>query len=74
MEHSSEVIYWIIGGFGLILGFVATVLFRQTAQIAVLQKTVDQIVIKFDLFIKAEKDAFTEIVTQNTQALKDLAK
>lgn len=58
----------------MVLGFMAIVSFKQNAQIAVLQKTVDQLVTKFDLFLKAEKDAFEEIVNQNTQALKDLAK
>jgi len=70
----KEVFLWLLGGFALVLGFLATIIFRQTSQLAVLQKTVDQMVVKFDLFIKSEKDAFKEIVTQNTQALKDLAK
>lgn len=69
-----EAFFWILGGFAMVLGFMAIVSFKQNAQIAVLQKTVDQLVTKFDLFLKAEKDAFEEIVNQNTQALKDLAK
>lgn len=72
--EAVEVISWVLGGFGVVLLAFAGAILRLITQTAVLQKTVDQIVTKFDLFLKAEKDAFEDIVTQNTQALKDLAK
>ena len=55
----------ILSAYGAVLMAVSGVVFRQTSQIAVLQKTVDSMVSKMDIFLKTEIDAFKEIARQN---------
>lgn len=56
------------------LGYLLMNSIQQGKQIAVLSSTVDQINTKMNLFLKTEIDTLKEIVTQNTEALKDLSK
>ena len=59
----------------LILGPIAYSLIQQIQQgkqIAVLQRTVDGIDGKLNMFIKTETDLLKETLKENTQALKDL--
>jgi len=39
-----------------------------------IESTLDKVILRLDLFLKTEREEFREIVRQNTQALKDLAK
>jgi len=59
----------------LILGPIAYSLVQQIQQgkqMAVLQKTVDGIDDKLNMFIKTETDLLKETLRENTQALKDI--
>lgn len=70
----EEIVMWVLGGYCVFLLFLGGIVLRMSAQLAVVQSTVTSLGTRFDLFIKAEKDAFEETLNQNTQALKNLAK
>jgi hypothetical protein len=62
--EESELVIWVLGGFGLILFTVATMTMQTKIQIAVLQKTVDILLVKMDKFLKDEMDALKDIVNR----------
>jgi hypothetical protein len=60
-----EATFWVLGGYGAVLMAIGGVVFRQTSQIAVLQKTVDHMVAKMDLFLKTEIDTLKELIKES---------
>ena len=51
----------VLGGYGVFMMAIGGIVLRQTSQIAVLQKTVDLLVVKMDMFLKTEIDTLKEI-------------
>lgn len=60
---------WVLGGYGVFLLGIAGVIMRMSTQTAVLQKTVDGLVSRVDLFLKTEVDSVKELTKQITEAL-----
>lgn len=65
----ETVVMWVLGGYGVFLLGIAGVIMRMSTQTAVLQKTVDGLVSRVDLFLKTEVDSVKELTKQITEAL-----
>lgn len=59
--ENQEVIYWILGGLFAILFYYATEMIKLSRQVAVLQKTVDDLAADVREFLKTEIDTLKEI-------------
>lgn len=63
--EGNELMVWVLSGFGLILLTVVPMTMQTKIQIAVLQKTVDILVVKMDQFLKTETDVLKELIRES---------
>lgn len=61
MEQNPELVYWILGGFGVLLFYMLTEQIKSSKQIAVLQKTVDDLSEDMRMFLRTEIDTLKQL-------------
>lgn len=62
--ETGEITFWILGGYGILIAYVSTEVFKLSKQVAVLQKSVDDLAQDVREFLRTEVDALKQIAAK----------